>query len=256
MSVKLKYQGKEKSRTKNQTLYRETLYGLQEEIDAYIATLNFGTYYTDKGFLTQFRKFQDTGLFWNVEITYTTTTETTDDTSEQLIGKQSCQLSVRNIQLPLQKHPNYKANWNHYFFMKAGTALPAFWSTTTSPELTEVQSQYYSWGDSPADVPASANGERWYLAKYPTMQGVECYDWALYVVTQTAQYRSATSAGNAIQKRINKITAPSEDFGIDEGNWKLDEVQVSYNGQDWIAQMVFTKSGDSSGWDTRLYSHE
>jgi hypothetical protein len=42
------------------------------------------------------------------------------------------------------------------------------------------------------------------------------------VVTETSKHRSANFAANAIEKNINKITTPENDFGLSGGNWKLD----------------------------------
>lgn len=84
--------------------------------------------------------------------------------------------------------------------------------------------------------------------------GVEYYDFAVFVVTETAKYRTASAAGSAVSKNINRITSPSEDFGISGGDWKLDEVTVQYNGKNWLATSTYTRSGDSQGWDTDIYS--
>ena len=84
--------------------------------------------------------------------------------------------------------------------------------------------------------------------------GVEYYDMACFVVTETAKYKSASSAGNAVSKNINRTVSPSNDFGIGGGNWKLDEVSVQYNGKHWYATSVYTRSGDSNGWDQDIYN--
>jgi len=83
--------------------------------------------------------------------------------------------------------------------------------------------------------------------------GVEYYDLACFVVSETAKYSSARSAGQAISTNINTIVSPTETFGITGGNWKLDEATIQYNGKHWYATMVFTHSGDSLGWDSDLY---
>jgi hypothetical protein len=56
----------------------------------------------------------------------------------------------------------------------------------------------------------------------PTKQGVEYYDFAVFVVTETAKYNTANSAGNAIEKSINTIKSPDNTFGLNVGNWKHD----------------------------------
>ena len=89
--------------------------------------------------------------------------------------------------------------------------------------------------------------------KNPQNLGVEYYDLACFVVSETARYSSARSAGNAISRNINTITTPSETFGITGGNWKLDEATIQFNGKHWYATMVYTRSGDDEGWDLDLY---
>lgn len=99
-----------------------------------------------------------------------------------------------------------------------------------------------------------ANGKYWRILQKPTKPGVEYYDLACFVVNISAKYNTASAAGNAVSKNINHIVTPTETFGITGGNWKLDEVSISYDGKHWIANQTYTKSGDSSGWDREIYS--
>ena len=39
------------------------------------------------------------------------------------------------------------------------------------------------------------------------------------------------------------------------GNWKYDEASISFNGKYWVANSVFTRSGDEKGWDTEIYKN-
>lgn len=57
-------------------------------------------------------------------------------------------------------------------------------------------------------------GLRWIEAASPTKPGVEYYDLACFVVTESAKYRTASAAGSAVSKNINKIVNPGNDFGI------------------------------------------
>ena len=72
-------------------------------------------------------------------------------------------------------------------------------------------------------------------------------------MTETAKYGSASAAGSAVSKNINKIVSPQNTFGL-SGEWKMDEANVVYNGQDWVATNVYTRAADSDGWDKDLYS--
>jgi len=65
------------------------------------------------------------------------------------------------------------------------------------------------------------------------------------------KFRSASDAGTAINKNINKIVAPTNTFGITGGNWKLDSSTIHYTGSYWLASMIFTHS--PTGWDESCY---
>ena len=262
MALQLKYQGQQKSRNKSESTYKQTYYGTEQQIDQMIngdgttSGLVIGTFTTGKGYLNSWRKSQLQGIFYQLQIDYAITyDDKTDNLSDTEVGKKSATLSVRNIQLPLEHHANYQVRWNHYLYAKSGNALPSWWETLTDLDsMTTSMEENYKWAKYPTDVPkVDADGNKWVRLKKPTMPGVQVYDWAVYVVTISAKYRSATAAGNAVQKAINKITQPQEDFSISGGDWKMDDCSVSYNGSVWIATMTYTKSGDSKGWDKRLY---
>ena len=262
MAVKLKYQGQQKSRNKSESTYKETYYGTQAEIDAFLsenADIRIGVFNEGKGYVSSYRKSQMDGIFYQLEVEYSITyDDKTDNLSDAEVGKKSATLSVRNIQLPLQHHANYQVRWNHYLYAKSGNLTPPWWETLTDLDsMTAVMEENYKWAKSPSEVPREdENGNTWVRLRKPTMPGVEVYDWAVYVVTISAKYRTATAAGNAIQKNINKITTPDQDFSISGGDWKMDDCSVSYNGSVWIATMTYTKSGDSKGWDKRLYGSD
>ena len=74
---------------------------------------------------------------------------------------------------------------------------------------------------------------------------------SLFTITESAKYGSATNAGNAVSKNINKIVSPDNTFGITGGNWKYDEASISFNGKYWISTSTYTHSPDS--WDADLY---
>ena len=86
-------------------------------------------------------------------------------------------------------------------------------------------------------------------------RGVDYYDMSCFVITESAKYKSATSAGNAVSKNINKIISPDNTFGITGGNWKYDEASISFNGKYWVATSVYTRSGDDKGWDVDIYQN-
>lgn len=259
MALKLKYQGQEKSRSKNQSSYKETYYGTEAEVDAKITEIEVGSFTSGKGYLQSWRKSQMQGIFYQLQLDYAITYDyKPDDLADSEVGKKTATLSARAMQLPLQHHPNYQVRWNHYLYAKKGYVLPAWWATLTDIDnMTESLQNQYQWAKYPTDVPKTdSDGNRWVRLKKPTMPGVEVYDYALYTITISAKYRSASAAGEAISNDINTITSPQQDFGLGTGgyNFKLDDISVSYDGRAWIATMTYTRSGDNKGWDTRLYN--
>lgn len=254
--LQLKYQGSEYSRSKTEKVYKQTYIGKESLVDAKIATLSIGSFTSGKGYLSSWRKNQDDGIFYNLQIEYTTSYSNDNSNLDSAdYGKKSASLSVRNIQMPLEHHEKYLTNWNHYLIGKEGCSTPSFWQTAKNAILTGDNDKNYKWIKSLGERPdqRDENGKKWVILEQPQKKGYEYYDLACFVVTETTKHGSASSAGNSVQKKINTITKPSEDFGISGGNWKLDQATVSYQGGHWLATKVFTRSGDDSGWDTDLY---
>lgn len=247
------YQGKEISRDKDQYQYKQTLYGSLSEIDSYIATLTIGTRYQDKGILRSWTKTQKQASLWQVEVVYSISYSSNwSDDDQTVVGKKSAQLSVRNIQIPLQQHPEYRTIWNHYLIANNGNC-PSWITDKTDTLLTTADRANYQWVKSIGEVPVDpdSQGRYWEIVAKPSKAGVEYYDMACFVVTISAKYKTASSAGGAISKNINKIASPSQDFGL-SGQWKLDQASVSYDGKHWIASSTYTRAIDE--WDKDLYS--
>lgn len=254
-SIQMKYQGFESSRNKGERLFKQTFIGSESLIDQKINTLVYGSFHENKGYLTKWRKTQDDGIFYQLEIQYTISYDndpsSLDDTQ---YGKKSASLSVRNIQMPLQHLPNYLTNWN-YYLIGLTDSVPEWWETAKDFIISPEDRKNYMWIKSLAELPLQPNEEQkyWQIIKKPTKPGVQYYDLACFVVTETSKHNSANSAANSISKKINTITSPDEDFGITGGNWKLDQCSIAYSGEYWLATKVYTRSGDDNGWDTDLY---
>lgn len=253
MALQYAYQGKQISRNKNQASYKETLYGSLTQIDTYIAGLQIGKKDATKGYLRSWTKTQKQANIWQVEVEYTISYDFDfSDEAETVVGKKSAQLSVRNIQMPLESHPNYRTIWNHYLISNNGMA-PDWVFDKTDILLSADELKNYRWIKSLGELPLSdgTSDQIWQIAVDMEKPGVEYYDMALFVVTILSKHGSPTSAGNAIEKRINTITSPSQDFGLG-GQWKYDQASVSYDGKKWIATSVYTRAADE--WDKDLYN--
>ena len=85
-------------------------------------------------------------------------------------GKKSAQLSVRNIQMPLENHSNYLAKWNHYLLGLGNASVPTFWNTAKTIALTPEQRAQYMWITSVSELPTEpdADGNYWTILKEPT----------------------------------------------------------------------------------------
>ena len=217
MAITLKYQGQEKARSRNEASFKETYQGTEAEVDSYISDLpEISTAVEGKGFLTSWRKYNAEGPIWCVEVEYTTSYDDFNNEDNQLYGKKSAQLTVRNLQMPLEHNSNYLAKWNHYLLGLGNAGVPTFWNTAKNITLTPEQRAQYMWITSVSELPTEpdADGNYWTILKEPTKPGVDYWDVACFVVTETAKYGSATAAGNAVSKNINTITSPSNTFGI------------------------------------------
>lgn len=252
MALQYAYQGKQISRDRNQYNYRQTLYGTLSEVDTYIAGLSIGIRDATKGFLRSWTKTQKQADIWQVEVEYSVSygVDFSDD-DQTIVGKKSAQLSVRNIQMPLESHPNYRTIWNHYLISNNGMA-PTWVFDKTNILLSAEEAKNYRWIKSLAEVPLpdGTSNQKWQVAVDMEKKGVEYYDMALFVVTISKKYNSPTGAGSSIGANINSIVSPSEDFGLG-GQWKYDQASVSYDGKSWIATSTYTRAVDK--WDEDLY---
>lgn len=269
MALKVLYQGKEKSRNANEEKYKVTYYGKQSEIDAFIATLTIGTSY-DNGYLSSYTKSNYGADLYQIQCEYTTSFQwgSYSNVGPTVVGKKSATLSVRNIQLPLEwlkDHGscNYLTNWNYYLIGRAADentviSTPSWWDQAQDIIIPVADRANYRWVKTLSEIPIEpdAQGMYWFVVQQPTMPGVQYIDYALFVVTQSERFRTASAAGAAVSNTINTITSPTNDFGLSTGgyDWKHDESSISYDGRSWIVTSVYTRSGSNEGWSTDLYS--
>lgn len=256
MSLTLAYQGQEISKSNQQSYYKQTYQGFENQVNTKISELTLGVFHQDKGYLTQWRKSQKQGPIWQVEIEYKITyTSNSGNQSQTEVGKYSSTLSSRNLQLPLEKLQGYRTKWNYYLAGLGGVSTPAWWDTATDFFIMPVTDRkYYKWCRSVGEIPLDPDpqtGLYWQILQKPTKPGIEYFDYAYFCITEKRKYNTPTAAGNAINKNINKLVGPHEDFGLGDADWKFDDASVSWDGNYWIASMTFTQSPTS--WDSDLY---
>lgn len=173
MALTLKYQGQEIYRNKNESSYKETYQGTESEVDSYISSALSGisTYVQGKGYLTSWRKVNADGPFFNIEVEYSISYDGSfNNTDEQVYGKKSAQLSIRNLQMPLEKHTNYRAKWNYYLLGLGVNLTPDWWTSATNIILTSEQRKQYMWVKSISEIPTEPdqNGKYWIVLEEPT----------------------------------------------------------------------------------------
>lgn len=255
MALKSLYQGKEYSRDKNEEKLKQTFYGTQAEVDSFISSLSVGTKDQTKGYLRSYTKTQKDGAFWQVEVEYSISHSSDwSDDDDTVVGKKSATLSARNIQMPLESHENYLTRWNHYLISTQGYA-PAWAFTAKDVLIPSADRPYFQWIKSLSEIPSQPNsqGNHWEVVADMIKKGVQYYDLSVYVVTESAAFKSAKAAGSFISKKMNRIDSPSQDFGLG-GEWKLDDCSVQRDGSNgkWIASNTYSRAVDV--WDKDLYN--
>lgn len=253
MALKRLFQGRSSSRSNTESLYRETYYGTEAEVDTYIATLTIGSYDQTKGYLHEWSKEQENAAVWKVEVTYRISYEHSySDQMEESTIQKIFSLGCRNIQKPLEDHPDYIMLWNHYLIGLGVNYAPQWALTATTPIIPVADREKYRWISFLSEMPFDRNeeGKAWEIVAEAQKPGVQYYDEACFTVTERAKYRTASAAGAAISHNINKIATPPETFGIIGGEWKLDEGSVDWDGNRYVATRVWTRA---DSWDEDLY---
>lgn len=209
----------------------------------------------DEGRLKSVRIYQESPNIWCCEKRFARReSDEYADTPSEEFGKKSATLDGSMISLPLARHPAYRTCWDHQLIAAPGVyAIPSWWATTATEAIaTESDSRNYRW-QKPGDTPPKTATGTWMILKTPTKPGTESFDWSTYTITERAKFRSSRKAGKMVKNKLNQIGRPIDTFGITGGNWKCDRASVSWNGNCWVAQLVWTRSGDDDGWDPDLY---
>ena len=96
--LQLKYQGQQITRDRNSKVYKETYIGDTTSIDAKIASLTIGNYTQGKGYLRSWRKSQDNGPHYLLQIEFSESYGNNRGFSDDIVtGLKSAQLSTRTL---------------------------------------------------------------------------------------------------------------------------------------------------------------
>lgn len=265
MAVRIQYQSNEETRGQDRQTTSITYYGPEQELKAFAASLKIGSTLTGiSGAISSIRVAQDEGDIWiceiGAEINYDDDGNPSDPTTAT--GPNSQRLSGSRLSLALEDHPKYHASWNHRLAAKisavADSSPPDWYLGATDTIVPEDDAGKYRWLGLREETP-----DGWYVICDidPRFKGVTGFDWSTYTITETGKHGSKNKAGWVTAEALNSIVAEPElgDFGLTAklgGDWKVDDVDVYYDGKYWIANRTYTMSGDANGWNKVLYGDE
>ncbi len=214
---------------------------------------------TDGGRVKRLYRHQIEGDLWGLEVRCETNCHGSSVTPPSAdYGKKTATLDGGLISLPLERHPDYRTCWKYYLASCQGTNItpevPAWHETATT---TIVPDRNFRWVTSPSELPygQDSEGKIWRIVAEPEMLGQVNYELSTYTVRETVKCRTQSQAGTFVMGKLNKIVNPVSDFGVTDGcNWKCDHVSVGWSGKYWLATLTYTRSGNSRGWNRKLYS--
>lgn len=285
--LSIKHATRQISKEQKQENVSLTWQGTKAEVEAYRATLILGNWYDGLGQFTSSRISQEAGPLWLLELSYVVTYDDNGsiaNNEEEVSGPNTQTLQAHTMSMPLETAPGYLTRWNHflvgrYWVDSQGTThnytntVPAWWATATDTYMSPADSGHYMWVKSLDSVPVAEYSESGVLVAYwgvvkdttnnivcnPVKPGVETYDKAFYVISEIGEHRNKTKAGWATSALINTVVQSPllGDFGLTATgyNWKVDSIDVAYDGRRWKASRTYTRSGDAQGWDPQLYAY-
>ncbi len=251
--LKLKHKSVVRSTNSGGTTYREIYYGTRDEVEERSAELTIGDQdQTGEYELVSWRTRQIGGPVYEIELAWENLS--TGSNLRFLIGGHGPKehtLDVTVIAVPLERHPDYRTNWNYCLAAKGTDETPAWWATATDPILTTAQHASYRWVKSPQSV--SSLGESWHLLKMPVMN---CETWLMpsYTITEFSRHCTMRDASWAAAACAGKICEPAlGDFGVGATNWLNLGGQIHPDGRRYIAKVVYKASPAPAGWNSTLY---
>lgn len=185
--------------------------------------------------------------------------------------------SIR-ISMPLSKKSGYKTKWDHFLWQRipltdaeeeeevggspASVTLPDAYATAETDAPFCVSGVYYRWTKTGTELDGAPKaGCIWKCIASPTKPGVESWDYHTYQITESGEYHNEREAAWATETLLDRVRATPllGDFGLSQvlpgsgWTWKCDDANVEFDGKHWVASLVWTLSGDASGWDPDFY---
>lgn len=243
---------KQKSSSRTSVIYMGTLdemLNLQELNEP-------GTVNEEIGKVSSSRVYQTAASLWECELVSELTQGDAVSSPDTSFGKKSATMHGTMLSLPLESHPKYLTNWNHYLFAAPGVkTIPDWWGTTKSTIITDADAKMFAWGKQLGDAPVT-NNQPWRVICEPEMAGVESRDVSTYSLTISSRYSSFSEAVKEIANKLNAVVSdPGIKTGILGGNWKCDDASLGWHEKYWLVTWTYTRSGDDSGWNKKLYAY-
>ena len=251
--LKLKHKSAVRSTDSGGSAYREVYYGTREEVEERSAGLSIGDRSQSGEYeLVSWRTRQVGGPVYEIELAWENLNAGSN--LRFLIGRHGPKehiLDVTVMAVPLERHPNYRTNWNYCLAAKGTDDVPDWWATATDPILTSVQRANYRWVKTPQSVVSL--GEAWHLLKMPVMNG-ETWLMPSYTITEFSRHCTLRDASWAAAACAGKICTPAlGDFGVSVPNWLNLGGQIHPDGRRYVAKVIYKASPDPAGWDDTLY---
>lgn len=272
--MNLTYQGESHERSGKGSVCRKIYTGSKEELKEYLSSLEIGSGESESETVSSAVLSQKEGPLWQLEVTHTILESSGSYFSRKpntAYGERSAKLECSCVSVPIETLPSYRKHWDHYLLIgeladPSGTlytehsteVLPPFWETADASFLMPTEFiNMFRWVRDPRECPVYVGNDRrkWRIFCNPTKPGAVYVDKAVYRITESVRCRTSKQAGEFAGNVINKITVPFERFGIkhSENCWKCDSASIHWNGNDWIATMIYTMSPDPMGWDKDFY---
>lgn len=249
-----------------------TWQGTYSEVKQLQESLVVGDYYDGLGGLTKAELTQGEGVIWQLALDYTITLADLNTGNEEDGQPTEQELSAQLLSVPIEVHPNYRTNWNHFLVAACyyegdnyTNRVPSWYNSAKDPYLDPMTTdgKNYRWVKQLSEAPPATKYIQWGIVKSgnticrPVKPGVTSYDKSTFVIKEIGYHSKKSMAGWATRDMLNTIVDKPllGDFSITRPgyNWKVDDIQVTFAGGKWQASRTYTMSGDNNGWDRAIY---
>lgn len=167
-------------------------------------------------------------------------------------------LTINNIEKPLEAHEDYLASWNYdlYGYAADGVTAPSLpsWSLTADDRSDADGVEFY-WSK---DRPAPPSTGAWFKIQDRTKEGVEAYPVPQPVITERKFCKQEQAAIAYLPKAITrKAPGDTKGFASAATNWLQMPRGIDYDGEFYVAVIEYLYSDldkNGVGWDADIYA--